>query len=195
MHPTGRGSTPPPPPPIREYIPPPPAQIPVAQRTQGSISAEQAAQDERNRAANNAASGQPAQRGFTTPQHSGGINDPWQGGHDPWRGTNPGQYHQPNWHSPHSSHTRAAGGNTRDLRTTYPPPQQTPQQVQQQQEQRTRIAGNHSFAPGAFSQGGPANAWSPGQYSGGPQPMSAVAAAEHADNISTAQEGGTCRGN
>ena len=144
MQPTGRGSTPPP---IRNYIPPPPAQIPVAQRTQGSISAEQAAQDERNRAANNAASGQPAQRGFTTPQHSGGINDPWQGGHDPWQGTNPGQYQQPNWHPPHSSHTRAAGGNTRDYHTTYPPPQQTPQQVQQQQEQRTRIVGNHSLLP------------------------------------------------
>ena len=167
MQPTGKGNTPPPPawgynqpppaqppsPPAWGYNQPPPAQLHGAQRiqelgtlrTQGNFAAEQAAQNERNIRANNAASGHPAQRE--------GTSDPWQRCHDPWQGTNSGQYQQSNW---------------------------TRQQYQQQQP-----SGN---APQQQPNWGGPHA---GHYQ---QPMSANAAALHADNISSAQEGGSCWG-
>jgi len=142
MQPAERGGTPPPPPPIT----PSPAQIAFEQGAQGNLTSEQAAhaqrqaaEEARNRYCNSTNpryqfghvmwSGQPTQRGGTAPQHFGGPNDPWQGGQDPWQGGHgqkgaPIQNQHPSWHTPQPSHTRTAGGSSRDFHTEYPPAQQ-----------------------------------------------------------------------
>ena len=168
MQPTARGSTsagsevaPPPPPPSRSYIPPPPAQIPGAlirsfTPSPAQIAAEQVAQNERNIAANNAASGQPVQQ-------EGGCIELGQKGqqsHDAWQGTQSGQYQQPAWHAP--------------LQFRQPNWHSPQQGTHTGQYQQPNWGGTHT-----------------GQHH---QPMTTGAAAEHAENISSAQEGGSCWG-